>query len=80
MIRPIGSDVLVQLEEPKQESSVIISAAKSKFRTALVLAVGPSAVQVKTGERVLFPAVVGSAVGGNLLVVEEDMITGVIDE
>ena len=57
MIRPLANWLVVRLEEPRKQSSVIVMNETSNVRTAEVLRVGPGKlgpIGVEVGERVAF--------------------------
>lgn len=90
---PLHDRVLVErieVGDDKTEGGIIIpDAAKEKAQTGKVIAVGPGKVttegkvvppQVKTGDVVFFGKYSGTEAGGDLLVIREEEILGVIEQ
>ena len=95
-IRPLHDQIVVRRHEPKAttEGGVVIpDAAKEKPQEGEVLAVGPGktldngtkvALDVKVGDKVLFPRYAGTNIkieeidGEEVLIIREDEVLGVL--
>ena len=85
MLRPLGSNILVQVvEEEKQEGLIVLpdSAEKEKTR-GVVIAVGGEVEEVKVGQTVIFGKYAGDDLSGpndRFKVVREEECLAVVEE
>lgn len=83
-LRPLGNKVLAEIhsEEKKTEAGLFIPASASSESStlqAIVLAHGPDATHVKTGDMIYCLKYSGTECAENLLILREDEILGIIE-